>query len=192
MSKKDDLKARLDELGVEYPSNATNDELEALIAEAEAATDDSEESEEETEESEEDAETEEEESEDDSEEEESEDEEEANEPEFSDASADVTRYGVYRGDNCVAVFTQENHGDDFKEIAEAKAKKLSEGGREHTARPFEDPAKPTPEKNVVVIVNKNGNEVRTFSQRVHGKEYKKLADDFVKKYGEKKGLHIKS
>lgn len=171
MSKRDELKARCDELGIEYPKNATDEKLEALIAEAEAGSDD-EESEEGSEE-------------------EAADEVET-EVETEDATGEVTRYGVYRGNsnNCVAVYTQENHGLDFKKLAESKAKQLSEGGIDHEARPFVDPAQPEVDKNVVNIVNKNNNLVRQYTLVTHGKDYRKLAEAFVEKYGEKKGLHI--
>lgn len=169
MATKDELKGELDALGVEYPAGATKDELEALLADNQP--------EEETE-SEEDNQSEEEVSEEEVEE------EVESEEEFSDAG-EVTRYGVYKGDNCVAVFSLLNHGEDFKKLAEAKAKAMN-----LEARPFVDPGKPEVDKNTVRIVNKNGNAVREYSLKIHGKDYKKYAEAFVEKHGEKKGLKI--
>lgn len=185
MATKDELKGELDALGVEYPLNASKDELEALLADNQL---------EEEAESEEDNQSDDEADEGSEEEAESEEEDVETEVETEDATGETTRYGVYRGnsDNCVSVFTQENHGLDFKKLAEAKAKQLSEGGIDHEARPFVDPARPEPDKNVVNIVNKNNNLVRQFSLVTHGKDYRKFAEDFVAKYGEKKGLHIQS
>jgi len=115
------------------------------------------------------------------------DEEVESEVETEDATGDVTRYGVYMGETAVAILTLENHGKDFKKIAEAKAKKM--GG---VAKPYLDPAKPAVEKTVVNIVNASGSLVRQFAKSTHGKDYEKLAADFLEKHGEKRGYKIKS
>lgn len=127
-----------------------------------------------------------------SDEEESEDEEEEveSEVETEDATGEVTRYGVYRGGNCVAEFNIVNHGKDFIKLATAKAKQLSTESVTYEARPFEDPAAVATEKTVVKIVNRSGNLVRQFAKSTHGDDYAKLADAFIKKHGEKKGLSI--
>lgn len=108
-------------------------------------------------------------------------------PAFEDASAEVTKYGVYRGDTCIAVFTKVNHGDDFIKIAKAKAKALNA-----VARPFVNPLEPEVEKTVVNLVNASNNLVRQFSLSVHGKDYVKLAEAYVEKYGAKQGIHIQT
>lgn len=109
------------------------------------------------------------------------------EVETEDATGEVTRYGVYIGETAVAILTLENHGKDFKKIAEAKAKAM--GGK---AKPYTDPAKPETEKTVVNVVNGSNSLVRQYSLSAHGKDYKKLAESFVEKHGVKRGLRIKA
>ena len=170
MATKDEIKAKLDKAGIEYPSNANKDELEALLPEEESEEGedgDVEESEEgETEEGEDGEDTE-------------------TEEDFEDATGEVTKMGIYQGEALVAVYNVVNHGKDFVKLAKAKAKAI--GG---VAKPYVDPAEPEVEKTVVNIVNKSGSLVRQFALSSHGKDYAKLADAFVEKYGEKKGLHI--
>lgn len=181
MATNNELKAILDERGVKYAANANKDELEKLVKDSEPdETEEGNQSEEDSEEQEEGS----------GDEEGPEDgadegEDLESDVDTADASGDVTKYGVYKGAACVAVFNVVNHGDDFIKIAKAKAKAI--GG---VARPYVDPKEPEPEKDVVNIVNRNGNLVRQFALSTHGKEYAKLAEDFVAKYGEKKGLHI--
>lgn len=119
------------------------------------------------------------------EEEETTEEEVESEVETEDASGDVTRYGVYKGSVLVAIYNSVNHGSDFVKLAKARAKKI-----DGEARPYVDPKEPVLEKTVVNIVNASGSLVRQFAKSTHGKDYEKLAADFVEKYGEKRGLKV--
>jgi len=130
-------------------------------------------------------ETEEETTEEESEEEETEDEEVDSEVETEDATGDVTRYGVYKGVNLVAVYNVVNHGPDFIKLAKARAKKI-----DGVAKPYVDPKQPVVEKTVVNIVNASGSLVRQFAKSTHGKDYEKLAADFLEKHGVKRGLRV--
>lgn len=107
------------------------------------------------------------------------------EVETTDSTGEVTEYGVYKGETCVATFTLENHGKDFVKLAKAKAKTI---GAE--ARPYEDPVEAGKEKTVVNVVNASNNLVRQFALSTHGKDYVKLANAFIEKHGEKKGYKI--
>lgn len=116
---------------------------------------------------------------------ETEEEEVESEVETEDATGDVTRYGVYKGSALVAVYNSVNHGPDFVKLAKARAKKI-----DGEARPYVDPKEPVLEKTVVNIVNASGSLVRQFAKSTHGKDYEKLAADFLEKYGEKRGLKV--
>lgn len=105
--------------------------------------------------------------------------------ETEDATGDVTHYGVYKGPALVAVYNNVNHGDDFIKLAKARAKKI-----DGTAKPFVDPDEPVVDKDVVNIVNASGSVVRQYSLVAHGEDYKDLADAYLEKYGEKRGLKI--
>lgn len=107
------------------------------------------------------------------------------EVETEDATGDVTRYGVYMGAGLVAVYNVVNHGPDFIKLAKARAEKI--GGE---ARPYVDPKEPAVEKTVVNIVNASNSLVRQFAKSTHGKDYQKLAEDFLAKYGVKRGYRI--
>lgn len=121
-------------------------------------------------------------------EEETEDEEDVeSEVETEDATGDVTRYGVYKGPSLVAVYNAVNHGPDFIKLAKARAKKI-----DGEARPYVDPKEPAVEKTVVNIVNASGSLVRQFAKSTHGKDYEKLANDFLEKYGERRGYRVQS
>jgi hypothetical protein len=119
-------------------------------------------------------------------EEETKDKEEAeSEVETEDASGKVTRYGVYLGENVVAIYNSVNHGKDFVKLAKARAERV--GGE---ARPYADPSEPVLEKTVVNIVNASNSLIRQFSLSAHGKNYEKLAADYIEKYGLKRGYRV--
>lgn len=101
---------------------------------------------------------------------------------------EVTEYGVYSAvGEVVKIFNNVNHGKDFKKIAEAYAER-----NKLTAKPYVAPLTPEElETDVVHILTSNDQPVRSFSLVVHGKEYKKLAAQFVEKYGNKKGYKMK-
>lgn len=164
MATKNQLKRELDALGIEYDAAASKEKLEALIPTNKEESGEPE-SEEETE-----TETE---------------EELESEVKTVDATGDVTKYSVFKGQSLVKVYNHLTHGKNFIALAEAYAERI--GG---TARPYIDPEEEAREKTVVNVVNKNGNLVRQFALSTHGKDYVKLADTFVEKHGEKKGLHI--
>ena len=107
------------------------------------------------------------------------------EVETVDAAVDVTQVGIYKGEAVVRTFNVVTHGEDFREIAEAQAEKI--GGE---VRDYVDPTVAAIEKTAVKIVNQNGNLVRVFALSTHGKDYAELADAFITKHGESKGLKI--
>ncbi len=109
------------------------------------------------------------------------------EVETEDATGDVTRYGVYKGAGLVAIYNVVNHGPDFIKLAKARAKKI-----DGVAKPYVDPKQPAVEKTVVNIVNASNSLIRQFAKSTHGKDYEKLAADFVEKYGVKRGYRIQS
>jgi len=41
-------------------------------------------------------------------------------------------------------------------------------------------------KDAVDVVNRDGEHIRTYSKKVHGKDYKKLAEEFAKKVAGRK------
>lgn len=188
MAKVPEIKKELDKLKVDYPAGATKPELEALLKKKKAEKPE-EEDKKEGEDSEEGKGGEDSKEGEEGEGNEGQDGEEGKEGEdgedFEDASGEVTKMGIYKGSALVSVFTKVNHGKDFVKLAKAKAKDI--GG---TAKPYVNPDEPEVEKTVVNIVNKSNNLVRQFALSTHGKDYEKLADAFIEKYGEKKGLHI--
>lgn len=101
---------------------------------------------------------------------------------------EVTEYGVYNAaGEVVKIFNNVNHGKDFKKIAEAYAER-----NKMTAKPYVAPLTPEElETDVVHVVTSNDQPKRSFSLVVHGKDYKKIAAQFVEKYGIKKGYKIK-
>jgi len=107
---------------------------------------------------------------------------------------EVTRYAVYQNNALVKVFNGVTHGKDFVKLAKAYAERTEKKnpGMVCVAKEFTDPAIKATDKNVVNVVNVNGNVSRTFSLSTHGKEYKALAADFVKKHGKKKGLKLEA
>lgn len=111
----------------------------------------------------------------------------SNEVSMKDATAKVEKVATYRGENIVSVYTLVNHGKDFKKIAEAHAER---DGLD--VKPVIDTPKPEEAKDTVVVVGPDGTQVmRTYSKEVHGKDYEKLAADFIEKHG-KKGFTIKA
>ena len=101
---------------------------------------------------------------------------------------EVTVYAVYSDKGAlVKMFNNVNHGKDFKKLAEAYAERNN-----MVAKPYVAPLTPEElETDVVHILTSNDQPVRSFSLVVHGKEYKKLAAQFVEKYGNKKGYKVK-
>ena len=108
--------------------------------------------------------------------------------EFENASEELTKFTVKnKAGQVVKLFTLENHGDDFAELAEAYAKRNN-----MVAAPYRpEIAMEEAERDVVHIVTANDQPVRTYSLEAHGKKYKTLAKGFVAKYGERKGYKIK-
>lgn len=108
------------------------------------------------------------------------------------ASASTNKFGVYLNGRLVTVVNSVNHGKDYKKIAQAMADRLQEKQPEAVvvAKAYEDPKEPEPEKDLIKIVNGSNSLVREFSRTNHGKDYAKLATDFLAKYGVKRGYRI--
>lgn len=95
------------------------------------------------------------------------------------ATEEVTKVGIYIGENAVRVFNITTHGEDFKSIAETHAKKL--GG---TVKPYVEP-KPIIDTDVVNVVNGSDSLVRQYSLALHGEEYEELAAAFLEKHDDR-------
>lgn len=109
------------------------------------------------------------------------------EVEMKDASVKVDKYGTYRGETLISLYTKTNHGDDFKEIAEAHADR---DGLE--VKPVVETPKDAEPVDTVTIVGPDQTQVmRVFSKETHGKDYESLAENFIEKHGKAKGFTIK-
>lgn len=101
---------------------------------------------------------------------------------------ELTEYAVYddRG-NLVKMFNNVNHGKDFEKLAKAYAERTK-----MVAKPYVKPLTPEElETDVVHVVTSNDQPFRTFSLKIHGKDYKKIANAFIEKHGIKKGYKVK-
>lgn len=106
------------------------------------------------------------------------------EVETKDATEEVTKYGTYRGNELVRIYTEVNHGEDYQEIAKAHAERDG-----LVAKPYFPPKPAEEEKNTVVILGPDGTQVmRVFSEKVHGEDYKEIAAAFMQKHGERKNF----
>lgn len=101
----------------------------------------------------------------------------------------VSALGIYDGDKLVRVYSKEQHGEDFADLA----KEFCSTRTHLTAKPYTPPPappKPKEETEVVRIYHASGDFHRAYSLRQHGEDYKKLAEQYLKKY-EKRGYVIK-
>lgn len=111
---------------------------------------------------------------------------------FSDASEKSTKCAVYQRGRLIKIYNVVTHGDDYKKIAKAHAKRLTEADPANPgeAKDFFDPKTDEPSKDAVRIVNASNSLVREFSLATHGKNYRDLADAFIEKHGVKRGYRI--
>ena len=109
------------------------------------------------------------------------------EVEMKDASVKTDKYGTYRGETLISLYTKTNHGKDFKKIAEAHAKR---DGLE--VKPVVETPKDAEPVDTVTIVGPDQTQVmRVFSKETHGEDYESLAENFIEKHGKAKGFTIK-
>lgn len=103
-------------------------------------------------------------------------------------ASEVENYGVYNGMHLVKTFNPNTHGENFKELAENFAKRKGGG---YTVKEYVIPGdEPEYSKDSVVVYTRNKQVFRVYSLETHGKDYKKLAKQFVDKYAEKKGYQL--
>ena len=103
---------------------------------------------------------------------------------------DYHKVGVYVNNALYKEFNSVNHGLEFEQLANAYAQRHADKnpGSRVEVRPLIDITEETPERDVVKILNASNSLVRVFSKATHGDEYRDLANAFVAKYGEKRGL----
>lgn len=95
---------------------------------------------------------------------------------------------VYEGDRVVRVYSEQDNGEDFEELAEQFVDKHGKNGRKLEVRPYTPPPapKPTPEETELVkIIHPSGDVHRIFSLAQHGENYRDIADEFMKKHADK-------
>lgn len=116
----------------------------------------------------------------------------ADETKFESAELEITKYAVLNEKGAVIkLFDKTVHGDKFKELAKKYVARKKEAGiiltaKEHVTVEEVEEA----DTEVVNIVTKNNQPVRTFSKKVHGDSYVELANKFVGKYGKRKGYKV--
>ena len=91
---------------------------------------------------------------------------------------------VYNGSRLVRVYSEDQHGKDFKDLAKQF---VSHPDRKAFTLDlaYEAPLAPKPEPKdteVVKVLTPSKDVYRVFSRRQHGGDYKKLAEQFVKNY----------
>lgn len=107
------------------------------------------------------------------------------------AKAPVTHFAVYQNGILIKIFNHITHGDEFKEIAQAMADRLTEkNGTEAEAKEYVNEVEIKADLNIVTIVNASNSTVRVYSLDTHGKDYKKIAESYIEKHGVKRGYHI--
>lgn len=107
---------------------------------------------------------------------------------FKPADLKATKFAVYEGDKVVKIYDEVTHGADFAKIAKGYAERKGLTAKEYFPE-LELAEKIDPD--TVTIVTTNNQVVRVFSLAAHGKGYEKLAEQFIAKYGERKGYKVK-
>lgn len=106
---------------------------------------------------------------------------------------EVEAYAVYNAKGAIVkMYRKGPHGDNFAELAQAYAERKSTTTDVLTAKAYFPPVNiEEVDTDTVHIVTVNNQPLRTFSLKVHGKDYKNIAKAFVEKHGIKKGYKIK-
>lgn len=106
---------------------------------------------------------------------------------------EVEAYAVYNSRGAIVkMYRKGPHGDDFAKLAKAYAERMSTTTDELEAKPFIPPVNiEEVDTDTVHIVTSNDQPVRTYSLKVHGKDYQKIAKAFIEKHGIRKGYRVK-
>lgn len=106
---------------------------------------------------------------------------------------EVEAYAVYNSRGAIVkMYRKGPHGDNFAKLAKAYAERMSTTTDELEAKPFIPPVNiEEVDTDTVHIVTSNDQPVRTYSLKVHGKDYQKIANAFIEKHGIRKGYRVK-
>lgn len=107
--------------------------------------------------------------------------------------AEVEAYAVYNSRGAIVkMYRKGPHGDNFTELAKAYAERMSTATDKLEAKAYIPPVNiEEVDTDTVHIVTSNDQPVRTYSLKVHGKDYQKIAKAFVEKHGIRKGYRVK-
>lgn len=94
---------------------------------------------------------------------------------------EVSALGIYQGEKLIRVYSEELHGKDYQNLAKEYLSHNRGEARPYTPPP-PAPAEPKEETTVVNVFAPSGDLVRTYSLSGHGKDYKKLAEQFIEKF----------